>query len=355
MKIIATMIASSFLMVAVGGYASSPNEKYVDSPPIRIGWTRLTQQEQLLDTAQRCGFTALAVHYVPEKTEAFAQAAHARGIDVYLWYAPMVSKDQAALAQVMSAEEQRTAARLAADEDPRKHGDQFGGEPLPGQSSVQLNQLLCFHRDQVRKLVKDRVRHILTECPSAAGVALDYFGYQNYHDCQCEVSQAKLAAWRQAHPDIPPKQAAETFALQSLVDYYDEVAKAARSVRPGIKVAAHIYPVFTPEPLYGNRLALDYCAQTAAWFFEPYWSDEKMATYARHIVYEADVMHPEARGIPFIGLFVDRPAADKSAERFEHELDVIFQATGRTDISIYDFRQLLEHPEYERAFLSAID
>ena len=44
--------------------------------------------------------------------------------------------------------------------------------------------------------------------------------------------------------------------------------------------------MFLPEPLYGNRLDVDFCGQTAAWHFEPFWSYEKIRACTRVICSE---------------------------------------------------------------------
>ena len=65
------------------------------------------------------------------------------------------------------------------------------------------------------------------------------------------------------------------------------------------------------EPVYGWRLDVDTCCETVAWFFEPYWSADKIADYTRRVVQRTGSPFPGARGVPFFGLYVGRPDADK--------------------------------------------
>ena len=97
-------------------------------------------------------------------------------------------------------------------------------------------------------------------------------------------------AYHKKHPELSREDALDRFSLDTLVAFNNELADYARSIRPGIKVATHIYPVFLRDPLYGNRLNVDYCGQTAAWYFDPFWSVGKIKRYA-HII-SADAKKP---------------------------------------------------------------
>jgi hypothetical protein len=123
------------------------------------------------------------------------------------------------------------------------------------------------------------------------------------------------------------------------------LAAYVRQIRPKAKLATHVYPVFLPEPLYGNRLDVDYCCQTVAWFFQPYWTEQKVREYTRTVVGEQSRHHPRARGIPFVGVYVGRPYADKSPERLAEELRLIWEAGGTSSLSVCSFDEFVEHPE----------
>ncbi len=309
--------------------------------PWRAGWCSLRAPDVVLPLAKDVGFNALITHGPASRLEHFAQEAKRQGIEVYFWISTSALKGDESLRQEMSAVEEAAWAKLKADVDPKKHGYQFGGEPLPGRREVLETPLLCLDKEPARDAFKQRIKTVVDACPSLAGVALDYVGYQNYHACYCPETEQLFRVWRQAHARLPAQEARDKFSLERLVWHYDHMARYVRSLRPGLKVAAHVYPVFLPEPLYGNRLNLDYCMQTAAWYFEPYWSEAKVRQYAQTIVATAE--HPRSRGVPFVALYVGRPIADKPAERFARELRWVFQASGGTSLSIYDFQSLAQH------------
>jgi hypothetical protein len=191
-------------------------------------------------------------------------------------------------------------------------------------------------------------------CPSLGGVAFDVIGYQNYHCCHCPATERLFQAWHKTRAQLPPDKARDEFSLERLVWYYEQLSDYVRSLRPGLKLTAHIYPAFLPEPLYGNRLKLDYSIQTVAWFFEPYWPEVKVRQYARAIRAEEGKYHANARGIPFVGLYVQRPIADKPVERFAREVKWVFGAAGGTSLSIYDFGAVVSHEAHRRALKEAL-
>jgi hypothetical protein len=243
---------------------------------------------------------------------------------------------------------------LQADKDPRKHGYQFGGEPLPGHHDVLLQRLYCFDHPETAIYCREQIRRMLQACPDLTGVAFDFIGYQNYRCCHCDLSEKLFAAFRQKHRGLGAKRARVQFVLARLAAFTNALADDVRRMKSGAKTAIHAYPTFQPDPLYGNRLNVDYCCQTAAWFFTPYWRDRKIAAHAKTIVRDAKKYFPRQQGIPFVGLYVGRKSADKSVERFAHELRVIFASTGATSLSLYNFDDLVKHPAYAESLKQTV-
>jgi len=333
------------LLVALGA-ALGGRPAYAEERPWRGGWAGLRDPEMLLTSARELGFTALILNAPKERLGPFAETARAQGIECYYWFS-LTSSDKAMepYRQVMGEADERRFAELQADADPRKHGYQFGGEPQPGNHEVLLTRLLCFHRPEVVDYARQKVREMLEACPALTGIAFDYFGYQNYRCCLCPQSRVLFDEYRRAHPDLAEDTSRDRFSLATLVTFNNELAAFVRQVRPGAKVATHVYPVFLPEPLYGNRLDVDYCCQTVAWFFEPYWSAEKIAKYTRVVVEEQNRYHPRAQGIPFVGVYVGRPSADKSAARLAEELRTIREAGNTTRFSVCGYNDLAAHED----------
>jgi hypothetical protein len=326
-------------------------------PPGRIltGWGG-GKAADVVPQAAAVGFAELVLHH--ENTANFATAIELgtpHGIGIYGWMylgdLPAWKKafpETEPPLQVMSPAEQETLKRLAADQTPGKSGYQFGGEPANG-ADVLETPLLCFHDPRVLEALKQQVAEILS-VPGVRGVAFDYFGYQNYRCCLCPESQRQLAAYQAQHPELAPEPALERFSLDTLVEFNNRLAAYAYSVRPEAKVITHIYPVYLPQPLYGNRLDLDACGQTAAWFFEPFWSLEKIKSYARVIAVEANRYHPRPRGAALIGYY-NAPGVFpvKAPARLEAEIQAILDG-GCTRVQVCSFNDVLKTPEAAAVF-----
>ncbi len=308
--------------------------------------------------AAETGFTELVVHH--EDAANFAQfisLGKVHGISIYGWLylgdLPAWKKafpEAEPPLQTMSPTEQAALARLQADKTPGKTGYQFGGEPA-NELEVLETPLLCFHDPRVLAAFRKQIDEILA-VPGVSGVAFDYFGYQNYRCCQCPVSQQRLEAYRNEHPELSREVSLERFSLETLVSFNNDLAAYAYTVNPKAKVITHVYPVYLPQPLYGNLLDLDVCGQTAAWFFEPFWSVEKITAYARVIAGEANRYHARPRGAALIGYY-NSPARYpvKSPERLQLELQAIL-AGGCTRVHVCSFNDVLKTPEAAAVFRS---
>ena len=311
----------------------------------RGGWCGLRDIEKAIECAKEIRFNALIAHGKKERMQAFCELAQKNGIETYYWFSPIArGKDLEPLRQVMSPADEKRMAEIKADKDPHKHGYQFGGEPLPGNHGVLLTRLLCFHRLEVVAHCQKQIRDMLEACPTLTGVAFDYFGYQNYRCCHCPQSLKLFEQFHRVHPGLPREKALDQFSLETLVSFTNDLAAFVRRIKPEAKLAIHVYPTFLPEPLYGNRLDVDYCCQTVAWFFKPYWSLDKVARYTRVVVNEAKRHHPRQQGIPFVGVYVGRAYADKSPERLAEELRVIHEIDGTNSLSVCGYNEFVKHP-----------
>ncbi len=330
----------------------------------RSGWASMGKPEETIACAREIGFNALIFHGPVERMKQWSAMTKANGIESYYWFSPIVSEKDAglaALAQVMSAADEAALQKLQAAQEPKKGGYQFGGEPLPARREpdspdhdVLQARLLCFHRPETMAWCRKKISEMLTACPDLTGVGLDYFGYQNYRCCLCPCSLELFAQYRSRHPDLSREQALEAFSRDTLVETINEIARCARSVRPGVKVTIHVYPTFLPEPVYGWRLDVDTCCETVAWFFEPYWSAEKIADYTRRVTQRAGSPFPGSRGVPFFGLYVGRPDGDKPPEQLAAELAVIRQQAGLSALSVCSFNEFVKHEALRRVIKEAL-
>jgi hypothetical protein len=344
-------LAAAGLLLAAAAGAQPPAERLL------TGWGG-GKAAEVVPKAAAVGFAELVVHHEDSANFAqFIELGKAHGIGIYGWMylgdLPAWKKafpDAEPPLQVMSPDEQAARERLAADKTPGKSGYQFGGEPVHGLEVLET-PLLCFHDPRVSTALQRQVAEILG-VPGVRGVAFDYFGYQNYRCCRCPESQKQLAAYQAQHAELPPEEALARFSLETLVDVNNRLAATAYTVRADAKVITHVYPVYLPEPLYGNRLDLDACGQTAAWFFEPFWSTQKITTYAQVIAAEANRFHPRPRGAALLGYY-NSPAnfPVKSPERLRLELQAILDG-GCTRVQVCSFNDVLKTPEAAAVFRS---
>lgn len=330
----------------------------------RSGWASMAKPEETIACAREIGFNALIFHGPVERMKQWSAMTKAAGIESYYWFSPIAPEkdaDLAPLAQVMSGEDEAALQKLQASKDPKKGGYQFGGEPLPTRRDraspdhdVLQARLLCFHRPETIAWCRKQISDMLAACPDLTGVGLDYFGYQNYRGCLCPRSRQLFDEYRRQHPDVPREKAWEDFSRDTLVQTINEISRYARGVRPGLKVTIHVYPTFLPEPVYGWRLDVDTCCETVAWFFEPYWSADKVADYTRRVTQRPGSPFAGARGVPFFGLYVGRPDGDKPPERLAEELAIIRQHAGLSALSVCSFNEFVKHETMRRVMKEAL-
>jgi len=177
MFLLVAMIAAVFLSSSAGAAGNSER-------PWRGGWCSCGETGKKFAVAKELGFNALITHGPVEKMKAFARLAKENGIESYYWFSIIwTGKDGEPPRQEMSAQEEEWMKALQADKDPRKHGYQFGGEPLPGHHDVLLQRLYCFDHPETAIYCREQIRRMLQACPDLTGVAFDFIGYQNYRCC----------------------------------------------------------------------------------------------------------------------------------------------------------------------------
>ncbi|OGV55254.1 MAG: hypothetical protein A2017_09510 [Lentisphaerae bacterium GWF2_44_16] len=324
----------------------------------RGGWASYWKDTaEQIKLAKKLGFNGLIFNLKkPEKIEEICDLAEKENIEIYAWYTIISNKENKELSQVMSDAENKRLEIIKSDKSPGRNRYQSGGEPFNKEGDVLLNELLCFHRPEVLALCKKQLEEILQKYPRLAGIGFDYFGYRNYKCCNCPVSEKMFNEYYEKlhkdNKDISREKALEKFSLDTLTAFVNELAAYVRKIKPGCKTAIHIYPTFIPEPVYGNRLDVDYCMQTAAWYFEPFWGLDKVDRYTKIIVNDANRYFKRQSGIPFVGIYM-RPGISKPPERFREELKTI-RKTGTQSFSICPFNIFLEHPELAKILLEEL-
>jgi hypothetical protein len=277
-------------------------------------------------------------------------------VEIYYWFHIIPTEDMKQFAQQMSPEDNEILKNLNADKSVDKNGYQFGGEPLPGHREVLETPLLCFHRPETVEFCKKHLDAIFERFPQITGIAFDYIGYRNYRGCQCRQSTALFEEYYKKIQDKMNRETAlEQFSLETLVQFSNELSAYIRKLQPKVKIATHVYPVFMPDPLYGNRLDVDYCCQTVAWFFKPYWTAEKIERYTRYVIDDEKKYFPDSSGIPFIGLYQNPKGHFKSDEEFFKELEIVKKASpSRGDLSVCTFAPFAQNPELGKKLILKI-
>ncbi len=336
--------AISFILISCSLYAGEKNYW-------RGGWGVGKDYKQEIATAKKLGFAALMQGGDLGKLKELCKEAAKEKIGIYYWISLYPRKKDKRFLQGMNKQDAEKVANMRRDKDPYKHGYQLGGEPINEQTNVFIHDLYCFHRPEVVKMMQDKIRKAFDACPELAGIAFDYFGYVNYRCCRCPYS---LRLFEEYYKKLPPgtdrEKALDKFSLESLVAFNNELAAFVRKLKPGSKIVTHIYPTYLPDPVYGNRLNVDYCCQTVAWYFKPYWKPEKIEKYTKFVIGEDKKYHSGVKGIPFVGIYQSKPELSKPTDVFKRELKII-RSCGTQSFSICPFRIFNQKPELGKVFL----
>ena len=207
---------------------------------------------------------------------------------------------------------------------------QFGGEPVTA-PDICPAMIPCFLSDTNCVKSFAALAKTLEANPEADGVAFDYIGYVNLHSCECDGCRGRLSAWLKENGLEDNEANRNRFFRDGLVNYVNALVDEAKRIRPGIKVAIHLYPVFLPDPLYGRDLKADFIQETVAWYFA--WPEEKIVDYTKRILYAKH--RPGSVSVPFVGLNATPGSAlaSKTPERLESELKIIL-ANGGTCLAV---------------------
>lgn len=228
----------------------------------------------------------------------------------------------------------------------------YGGEPLPGVKFFGRDEV--FWEGQISCFIGEKARQIACEAldklcrtPGIDGVAFDFVGYSNYRGCE-HPECLKLCAEYLKKNNLPDtKENRERFYLHELAEYYRVCAEHIRKINPRFKVMAHLYPVFLPEPLYGNRLDIDIAGETCAWY--RIWDVKKVEEYARYIVENQHRYHKNTYCVPFLAISKSEVFDVKTPEVVEQELQAILKS-GTDSLMIHEFSSLIARPEIMAVF-----
>ena len=223
----------------------------------------------------------------------------------------------------------------------------FGGEPFPGKTEVLWDgPYPCVIGKDARAKACERLDKICAT-PGIDGIAFDYVGYQNYYGCQhpdC-LKQCQEYLKKNGLPDTKENRA--QFYLFELAEYYRVCAEHIKKINPRFRIIAHLYPVFQPHPLYGNRLKIDIAGETCAWY--RLWDIRKVENYANTIRAGQHRYHKTTECVPFIGFSAGGLIDKKDAARVEQELLAILKSDSDA-LMVHELSSVLKVPEVLAVF-----
>ncbi len=314
----------------LGADAPVPEARFVD----RTAWST-GEPEAIVPGAARVGFNELIVWAHDRETlEELVRLGNEHGVAVFSAVGLNQIKDWKRRypdtpPPLQRMNEAETAA-LRRFQSGDREGFQHGDRPLGDAAEVLPNQMLCMRDPRTAEFLRAEIRDLLA-VKGLRGIAFDYIGFRNYRCCRCDRCEESFRVWRKAHPGAPQDDggARKAFSLRTLVGFNNELAGYIRSIAPGAKIVTHVYPVFLPEPLYGNRLDVDVCGQTAAWISDPLWPKERIRQYADAIFGEEKAYCPNAEGSALVCFFGRGPGMpERTPARLAMELQTILDVGG---------------------------
>lgn len=283
------------------------------------GIPRGTQKDaaDFITRSKALGFNVVIGHGSDEFTKALVYTAHKEGLQAYLdlnpiygewgWKkVPQVNVPEDCLQEYPGAEVERL------------------NNPTDPDLVAYKGPFLCIDRPEVHQYAAALAAH-LARTYRPDGIALDFIGYKNYRGCRCSYSNAKRAEFAAAHPQMEPEEVEKQFSLSMITALYAKVRSEVTSAAPGTALHCHAYPPFDPEPLYANRLPVEFPAQTVAWYFKPHWPMEKVAAVCRSIKADEHRYHRFVTATAFVALSTEENAR-KSPERLREEIRAVKDA-----------------------------
>ena len=186
-------------------------------------------------------------------------------------------------------------------------------------------RILCPSSPENREMIKKRIKAIVGQKENA-GVFLEGIGWQNYTDCKCPLCRA-----------VKDKETIWTGFINEMADY-------AKSLRPDILVAVHLFPGMPLSVQNADSCHADLVMINAAWYdLADLWLIRKQAK---------SIGETGKRLIPAVAVgdsVTDISITAKTPERMEMELNAVVQG-GSGMLAVKGIDCLLRHPELYRVF-----
>ncbi len=150
--------------------------------------------EQILAQAKEIGVTDFIAVGDDDTMQKYIDTGIKYGINIYgmlylnnieLWKKKYPGVDVPL--QLMTEEEQKLNEYFKNKDNRVSSGYQMGEMPRARNKEVLYTDLLCFHDDRVKKMMKEEIDRLIN-IKGLSGIMFDFFGYQNYYGCFCYES-----------------------------------------------------------------------------------------------------------------------------------------------------------------------
>ncbi len=285
------------------------------------GLQALSKIELVVEQAKTMGFNVI----IARPNSKLLSAAHEQGLQFYAW----VSCLRGLAPSDFYSEHANYLQRITMDEEFQMRSDRDN----PQRDNIQTGPWLCpdFGLLEVERTALEK----LLRADPLDGLLLDNVGYRNYYACFCEYSEIMRAAYAKRHPTASRGRVLQDFSEQALVRYVEQVSEVLKRIKPSLKLAIHINPDFDLNPLFGNKLAVDYCAETIAAGMPPFWSYDKIAARSKLFLAAQGIYQQNNHFVPFIAVLAGLD--QKSPQRLQREIRLAAAAgTGNIMIAFYE-------------------
>lgn len=223
----------------------------------------------------------------------------------------------------------------------------YGGEPLSDRKEIFWEgKVFCIIGEKARAKACERLTKTCA-LPGIDGIAFDYVGYTNYYGCQHPDCLKLCEEYLKKHNLSDTKENRDKFYLFELAEYYRVCAEHIKKIDPDFRVIAHLYPVFTPQPLYGKHLKIDIAGETCAWY--RLWDLKKVEKYAKSVRQNQHEYYKTTECVPFIAFTAGGLIDKKDAAHIEQELQAILRS-GTDAIMVHELSSVLAVPEVLAVF-----
>lgn len=224
----------------------------------------------------------------------------------------------------------------------------FGGEPMTDRKEVLWDgPYPCFIGEKSREAACRELDRRISAKPGIDGVAFDFVGYQNYYGCQHPDCLKLCAEYLKKNNLKDTKENRAKFYLHELAEYYRVCAEHIKKINPKFKVMAHLYPVFEPFPLYGNRLRIDIAGETCAWYRR--WDLKKVEEHAKYVRANQHKYYKTTECVPFLAYTAKDFADVLTPEDVEKEMQAILRS-GTDALMVHELSSVLKNPEVLKVF-----